>query len=88
MKGDDVSTLSADDTKLLDRMRTHAGGRLYHRPPCVQCGGPNGRICRLSLPIAAGFEFRSIANHDTCDPSALCFECAKMEYTAMVIAGE
>ena len=83
-----MNTLSADDAALLARMRRHSGGRLGPGWPCVQCGEPNGLICRVSLPIVAGFVMRAFLDHQSCDAYALCFACAKMEYTAMVIAGE
>ena len=81
-----MSTLSADDAALLHNMRSKTGGRLYHNPPCVQCGDP-GLICRMSLRGIISDWWMDTPKHDSCDPYALCFECAKAEYTATVIAG-
>ena len=87
MKGDDVSKLSADDAALLDQLQKNVGGRLGHKPPCVKCGAA-GRLCGLTLPSLLGRYVDYGDGHPICDPFALCFACAKMEYTAMVIAGE
>ena len=81
-----MSTLSADDAALLDRMIKKAGGRLKHKPPCVLCSAP-AQVCRVTLPGVLDQETMVGHEDDSCDASALCFECAKAEYTAIVIAG-
>ena len=76
-----------DDDALRDAWKKRTGGRLSANVTCSQCGALGGEFCAMSFPAVIQ-DWSRVKLHDMCEPFALCFDCAKASYVALVIGQE